>query len=477
MIPKSLNASHDPSATHSLLLISFLSDPPSLGLALEMLAALPQCTVSLVAWAPSAVRPAPGAPPAAVVMLADSAGLDECCHAMRRLREFWPTVPLFALTDKLDESGVARLLYGGAFDFAELHGSPAWAVLRIQRALGTLPAGGRLPAQECDDEPQIDPAMRARLIGNAPEFIRLLKRLPVMARSSANVLLLGETGTGKEVCAHAIHYCSLRAQGPWVAVNCAAIPAGLVESELFGHVRGAYTEAHAARVGLVSEAGGGTLFLDEVDSLPLPAQAKLLRFLQDGEYRALGSSKAQRADVRVIAASNSDLGLAAAKGHFRQDLYYRLNVLALTMPALRTRREDIPALASHFLEQANRDAGKHLAGISSAALHRLMAHEWPGNVRELKHMIERAAVLAEGPILQAGDIELDGAARAVEAPMSFRDAKARAIESFERHYLEHLLAEAAGNISHAARAAQKNRRAFFELLRRHAIDASRFRMS
>lgn len=381
------------------------------------------------------------------------------------------------LTDTVEPLGIARLLGCGAFDFADLQGSPSDILLRMHRVVGSLPPQStKLNPQE--DALKIDPELRGRLIGNAPKFLELLKRLCAMARSHASVMLLGETGTGKEVCAQAIHYCSPRASGPWVAVNCAAIPTELMEDELYGHVRGAYTHAHATRSGLVCEAGGGTLFLDEIDSLPLAAQAKLLRFLQDGEYRAVGSNSVHRADVRVLAASNTDLRMAVASGRFREDLFFRLHMLSLIMPPLRERREDIAALASHFLDQANREAGKRLLGISPAALHRLVHYTWPGNIRELKHVMQRAVVLSESSILQVTDIELDGEPTA-EPPvmLSFREAKARAVEGFERCYLEQLLAQNRGNITHAARAARKNRRALFELLRRHSIDASRFRMS
>jgi len=196
--------------------------------------------------------------------------------------------------------------------------------------------------------------------------------------------------------AQAIHYASRRARGPWVAINCAAIPPELVEDELFGHVRGAYTHAVGSRHGLVREAEGGTLFLDEIDSMPLAAQAKLLRFLQDKQYRVVGASALHTADVRVVAASNRDLRLAAATHTFRQDLFFRLNVLGLTLPPLRERREDIAMLALHFLGQANREAGRHLLGLTPAALRALQAHDWPGNVRELKHALHRAVLTAQG---------------------------------------------------------------------------------
>ena len=439
---------------------------------LEMLAPFFRCRLSRADEAPN-VDDECG--PAAVVMVVDQTGLDACCKIVISLSRSWPQIPLMVLTDEVETVGVARLLGCGAFDFAELRGSAAEALLRIRRVAGMLPSQPvKLDSRE--ESPHLDPALRSRLIGNAPEFLKLLRRVTAIASSNASVMLLGETGTGKEVCAQAIHYCSPRSQGPWVAINCAAIPSELVEDELYGHVRGAYTHAHATREGVVREAEGGTLFLDEVDSLPLAAQAKLLRFLEDGEYRVIGSGRARHADVRIIAASGPDLKLAVSSGRFRQDLFFRLNVLTLTMPPLRERREDIPALAWHFFNLANIEAGRHLLGISPEALRRLLSYRWPGNIRELKHVLQRAVVLTDSSTLRATDIELDDQPAPEQAVMSFREAKAHVVETFEQHYLEELLAQSHGNISRAARAAQKNRRAFFELLRRHAIDASRFRL-
>ncbi|BDB28713.1 hypothetical protein Tamer19_61340 [Cupriavidus sp. TA19] len=406
--------------------------------------------------------------------MTDVAHLAACCASLCSLRAAWPGVPTVVLAQDLPEELLARLLACAPFDFCQLSGSDAEIRLRLRRALGLLPCV----------EPAIEPALPAdlssRLIGRAPGFLRIVRRVPVLAGSTASVLLLGETGTGKEVFAQAIHYSSPRARGPWVAINCAAIPSELVESELFGHTRGAYTNAVAAREGLVQEAECGTLFLDEIDATPLAAQAKLLRFLQEKEYRMVGCSQRRTADVRVIAASNRDLRRATAAGTFRQDLFFRLNVLNLTLPPLRERREDVPALAMHFLAQANRECGRCLGGLTPGALHRLLAHDWPGNVRELKHVIQRAVLLAQGSTLQAADIELDGEAPGAAfddrvVPISFHEAKARAVEAFERHYLEQLLVQSHGNITQAARAAAKNRRAFFELLRRHGIDAAHFR--
>jgi DNA-binding NtrC family response regulator len=327
------------------------------------------------------------------------------------------------------------------------------------------------------------PALRAalnphirELIGHGPAFTRLLSKLPTIAGCDAGVLIQGETGTGKELCAQAIHYLSARASKPWIAVNCGAIPVELIESELFGHVRGAYTAANTARDGLVMEAEGGTLFLDDIDCLPKPAQAKLLRFLQEHEYRSLGANALRHADVRVIAASNQDLGALAARGEFRRDLYFRLNVLALTLPALRERREDIADLAVSLIARYSRKLGRAGPALSSQALERLVAHSWPGNVRELEHVIERTLVMSAAPVIAAEDLEIDdGAASPSLQVESFQSAKDRVVEQFERAYIEQLLVAFEGNITRAAHQAKKNRRAFFELMRKHAIEPERFR--
>lgn len=428
------------------------------------------CHVSLFA-APTAH----GEVPAIVVCLVDPATLVDCCRLVQSLQVAWPGVPVLTFTELVPFDGLMQLVACGAYDFAELSASDAELRLRVRRALGLLDAHGIEPAVGVGDVDPVIAAINKRLIGRAPAFVKLLRRVAAMASSDASVLLTGETGTGKEVCAQAIHYASRRARGPWVAINCAAIPPELVEDELFGHVRGAYTHAIGSRQGLVREAEGGTLFLDEIDSMPLAAQAKLLRFLQDKQYRVVGASALHSADVRVVAASNRDLRLAAASHTFRQDLFFRLNVLGLTLPPLRERREDIAMLALHFLGQANHEARRHLVGLTPAALRALQAHEWPGNVRELKHALQRAVLTAQGCTVKAEDIELDGAAPVADGPVSFRDAKAQAVESFERSYLEQLLVQNDGNISRAALAAQKNRRAFFELLRRHSINAERYR--
>ena len=315
------------------------------------------------------------------------------------------------------------------------------------------------------------------LVGESPSFLAAVEKIPLVARCEAGVLLYGETGTGKELVARAIHYLSPRAKKPFIAVNCGAIPTELVENELFGHERSAYTGAVTPQIGVVQEAEGGTLLLDEVDSLPLLAQVKLLRFLQEKEFRPLGSSRTRRADVRVLAAANSDLESAAREGRMRQDLYYRLSVIPLHLPPLRERREDIPLLARHFLRK---HAGERRPpALSPQTLDVLLGYEWPGNVRELEHVLERAVVLApDEEVLDERHIALPrppGPAAAPPAAESFRDAKARVVAEFEESYLRKLLCVHDGNISGAARAAGKNRRAFWELIRKHGIDPRRFR--
>jgi two-component system response regulator GlrR len=259
-------------------------------------------------------------------------------------------------------------------------------------------------------------------------------------------------------------------------VNCSAIPTELLEAELFGHAKGAYTTALSAREGLIAASEGGTLFLDEIDSLPALAQGKLLRFLQERDYRPVGTNALRRADVRVIAASNQDLASLVARERFRQDLYFRLNVLTLDLPPLRERREDIPILALHFIKRYATEFGRPVQGLTPMALNRLLAYSWPGNIRELSHAIERALLLGNGPYIRSSEIELGDEDRAPQDE-SFQGAKARVVEQFERSYIEQVLIACDGNITHAAMAAKKNRRALWELIRKHHIEAKRFRLS
>src|SRR5262245_39266244 len=244
------------------------------------------------------------------------------------------------------------------------------------------------------------------IVGESPSFLRVIEQIPLLADCQATVLISGETGSGKEVMARAIHYQSPRSGKPFIPVNCGALPDHLFENELFGHAKGAYTDASSAQQGLIAEAEKGTLFLDEVDALSQSGQVKLLRFLQNGEYRALGSSRSLTANVRVIAATNADLLERVKAKLFREDLYYRLNALSVTIPPLRERTEDIVHLSNHFLTLYAKERNTERRGISGDALRKLMAYEWPGNVRELEGVVLSALVLTPSGTLQAKDINL-----------------------------------------------------------------------
>jgi two-component system, NtrC family, response regulator GlrR len=307
-----------------------------------------------------------------------------------------------------------------------------------------------------------------QFLGESQVFIAAILKIRKLARCDASVFVTGETGTGKEMCARAIHHLGPRADHPFIPVNCGAIPVDLVENELFGHDSGAFTSASSAVRGLVYDAEGGTLFLDEVDSLPLQTQVKLLRFLQDQQYRPLGARKLLRADVRIIAACNTDPEEAVRSRRFRSDLFYRLNVLPLKLPALRERREDIPLLARHFLAKYAKEDSTVAKELSRDALEKLVAYDWPGNVRELQNIIERAVVLSERPIITREDVCLPESVASVEE-LSFKALKAHAIAEFETGYLRRVLATNDWNISKAARAAKKNRRAFWQLMRNRGV--------
>lgn len=308
-----------------------------------------------------------------------------------------------------------------------------------------------------------------RFIGKAPAFMAAIGKIPRIAGCDATVLLIGDTGTGKEMCARTIHYLSPRAKKAFIPVNCGSIPSDLFENEMFGHESGAFTDARHSQRGLIAEADGGTLFLDEVDSLPLSAQVKILRFLQDKEYRPLGAHHYRRADTRLIAASNQNLKQRVRDRVFREDLYYRLNVVSLQLPNLRDREEDILPLALHFLTTFAREYHSQVTHFSPAAVKRLIAYKWPGNVRELENIIRRAVITADGAAINPGDIQFSTDLPIPISPETepFKAAKARAVSAFERTYLSDLISACNGNVSKAARHAQKNRRAFFALLKKY----------
>lgn len=308
-----------------------------------------------------------------------------------------------------------------------------------------------------------------QLVGKSSLFLEEVKKIPIVAKCDTTVLILGETGTGKELFARSIHYLSPRTDKAFIPVNCGAIPVELVENEMFGHVRGAYTGASISGEGLIHKASGGTLFLDEIDSLSLAAQVKLLRFIQDKVYRQLGSTKLRQTDIRIIAASNHNLEEALIQGKFRRDLFYRLNIISFKLPLLRDRKEDIPILARHFLNIHSYKHNKQFKDFTSEALQKLLVYDWPGNVRELENVIETSVIFSKQLFIQSSDIILPSFKVNVNME-SLKAAKSRAIEEFEKNYIQNTLLANKGNITKAANSAQKNRRAFWELIRKYNIN-------
>jgi len=305
------------------------------------------------------------------------------------------------------------------------------------------------------------------IVARSPAMQRLLQQVVQVADSDVSILLFGETGTGKEVFARVIHSNSRRSKGPFVALNCAAIPETLFESELFGHVRGAFTSAHSAKRGLFQSANGGTLFLDEIGELPLSMQVKLLRAVQEREVREVGSEISTKIDVRIITATNKDLGEAVKNGSFRNDLYYRISVVPLFLPPLRDRRDDIPLLAQHFLIASAKRANKDLRGFTPAALNRLVTHPWPGNVRELENVIEKASVMTRQDMITPDLLPSMGTSP--DAPLKpLTEAK----EEFEKTYLKNVLQLTGGNISRAAQFAGRYRADFYKMLKKYGLHPS-----
>ena len=319
------------------------------------------------------------------------------------------------------------------------------------------------------------------LIGTSRCFLQAKSKIPLLSRSKSTVLISGETGTGKELFARAIHYSGERKGKPFVPVNCAALPDLLVENELFGHSKGAFTGALVEKHGLFHEADGGTLFLDEINSLNMAAQSKLLRVLQDQEFRPLGSTKSRAVDVKIVAATNADLRCLVESRQLREDLFYRLNVLTVAIPPLRDRREDIPGLARHFVKRSAEEFGKDAVRLSPDAITKIMNYAWPGNVRELQGVMHRAVAMATSDALEALDLDVpdhepSGLSNTfvpevmVTDQGGFQAMKAKVIDEFERAYLCRILTTHQGNISKAARAAHKERRAFQRLLHKHGLD-------
>jgi DNA-binding NtrC family response regulator len=303
------------------------------------------------------------------------------------------------------------------------------------------------------------------LIARSPAMRQVVEVMQRIAPSDASVLITGEHGTGKEVLARHLHAASARARRPLVTVNAGGIAEGIFESELFGHVKGAFTDAKADREGFFEKADGGTLFLDEIGNLPLKLQAKLLRVLQTGEFQRVGSSRTQRADVRLVSATNVDLRAEARAGRFREDLLYRINTVELRIPALRERRDDIPALAEHFLASYAERYGRQVSGFEPDAMRAILDHRWPGNVRELGHTLERAVLLAQGERIRVADLNLHPAA----PPGGDPPLEEMPLDDVERHLIRRALERHGGNVSLAAEALGLSRSALYRRLEKYGL--------
>ena len=394
-----------------------------------------------------------------------------------------PATEVVLMTGYATVPDAVRAMKMGAFDYLEKPFDPDAALATVVRAVEHKRAAdaARLAAPPGEED------AFHNLVGRSPKMRDVYRLLDKAAQVDATVLVLGETGTGKELAARAIHYHSARKEHRFVPVNCGALPADLVESELFGHARGAFTGAATAKRGLVEEANGGTVFFDEVGELPLPVQVKLNRVLQEREIRRVGDNAAIQVDVRVVAATHRDLREEVKAGRFREDLFYRLNVFPIVLPPLRDRPEDVALLAGHFLEKHARALRRTLRGFSPEALRRLASHAWPGNVRELENTVERAVAVAGGDVIAVEDLPPEialgatpaglpaGGMGAALAALPYKDAVAEARERTSREYLVALMKEFGGNVTRAAERAGMERESLHRLLRRYGLRSDDFK--
>ena len=374
-----------------------------------------------------------------------------------------PTMPVIILTAHGTIPDAVSATQRGVFGFLT---KPFDSQDLLQKVAAAVALSGDSPGTTADDE------WRSGIITRSPAMEDLLRQARLVADSDASVLITGESGTGKELMAQAIHRASRRRARPFVAVNCGAIPGELLESELFGHARGAFTGAVQAHKGLFQAADGGTLLLDEIGDMPLPLQVKLLRVLQQGEVRPVGSTQAIPVNVRVISATHRDLEAQRAAGLFREDLYYRLNVVSLRLPPLAERREDISLLASDFLRRLAERYQKPVPSLAPDAMQLLVAAPWPGNVRQLLNLLEQAVALNTTSMIPASLVQ-SALREDAAALVPFEEAR----KTFERDYLVRLLKITGGNVTQAAQMAKRNRTEFYKLLQRHMLEPAMFKES
>jgi two-component system response regulator HydG len=390
-------------------------------------------------------------------------------EGLRRFKAKVPEIPVVLVTAFATVETAVEAMKAGAFDYLTKPFEPEELELVVARAV----EHAHLRRDNARLRSELSGGAGVQgIVGKSPALKGVLDILQRVAPADVPILIEGESGTGKDLLARAAHAMSKRGAGPYLALNMSAIPENLAEAELFGHEKGAYTGAEQARPGYFAEAKGGTLFLDEIGLLPAPLQPKLLRVLQDGEYTPVGSRKAQKADVRVVAATNEDLGRSVKEGKFREDLWFRLRVVPVRLPPLRERREDIPALVDHFVRKHAVRLDRPPLAPDAAAMKALLDHAWPGNIRELEHAIERGLLLAQGEAITLADLppELSPAPSAAAEAGGGNDGRyRRARDAWEQKFLEDLLREAGGSVGKAAELAGLHRSTLYEKLARYGL--------
>jgi DNA-binding NtrC family response regulator len=418
-------------------------------------------------WGPELYNRIRGRNPDLLIVVASSA-IEQAASLMIALQQTPLATPALAImpTDAADELIALASRVLDDFMFAPVRCSELQS--RIARIIGDCAS-----TSNKIDECMLKELTMAGLVGRSSAFLRTISRIPLAALSKGPILITGETGTGKELVARAIHMLGPRRDRPFIPVDCATVPEQLFESELFGHMRGAFTDARSDHNGLVNLANGGTLFFDEIDALSLTAQSKLLRLLQERSYRPLGLSRFVKVDANIVAATNNDLRDLMQFGKFRADLFFRLNVLCLNLVPLRQRRDDIALLARHFITRVCAEHGVPTKLLAPATIRKLCEYDWPGNVRELSSVIQRTVVFSDDSVILPShitDAETEEGQTREEPPSTgFREARSRAIESFEQGYVEQLMRKSGGNVSLAARLANKERRAFGRMVKRYGI--------
>ncbi len=379
-----------------------------------------------------------------------------------------------------DASDVAvEAMRHGAFDFISKPLNQAELKIRIERALRERADPSNVLRSKGGKKTR-RPRKSDVIIGSGTWIKELYERMSMVAPTDVTVAISGESGTGKELVARTIHNLSKRYESPFVVVNCAAIPEHLLEDELFGHVKGAFTDAARGRQGLFAAADTGTLFLDEIGEMPLSLQVKLLRVLQSQEFRRIGEDRNTQVDIRLVTATNRNLEKAVQKGGFRQDLYYRINVFPMVLLPLRERLDDVPLLAHHFLLKHRNKVGKKIEGFTPTAIRKLQAYDFPGNVRELENLVHHALVLAKGKYIEPEDIpvaakKLDEGPTPVDITRRFRDLKREVVETFERQYVREILRIHRGNLAAASRQAGMDRKNLWAMAKKYSIDPNTFR--